>query len=156
MGKRGPKPRTRETLRLMGSSEQYRRKAEVPLVEGDPVIPKWLPKSARPHWDFWVGHLRNQSVLSPAWYVGLAQYVSAIVEWEELEKQCVKAMADGEVMQETVTGSVVPNPVFALRDKAWERVKKIGTEFGYTPAAKPGVRAEPGLPKNRKGYIKRA
>lgn len=157
MGKRGPAALPIERHRLMGSSAQYKRHGEVVIVDGEPVPPEWLPEDARPHWDFWVTHLGNQGISSPAWYIGLAQWAMAVSEWEDFEKQCIAARSNGTATFMTDKGAVVANPIFAMRDRAHTRIKEMGAKFGYTPSDKTGIRTgEPGLPKNRKGYIKRA
>lgn len=142
MGKRGPPARPVETLKLIGSSEQYRRQGEVSIVDGCPVMPEWLPVEAGPHWDHWVDTLSNQGVNSASWYVGLAAYCAAIVEWEELEQACIEARKNGQITYCTEKGAIIANPIFAMRDKAAARVHTFGREFGYTPASKTAIRTE--------------
>lgn len=135
MGKRGVKPRPVETLRLLGSSEQYRRRGEVAVVPGEPVKPNLGPQGSE-MWDRRVEQLRNQGILSEAWQETLA---TLCMVWQE----CCDAMVDGSDRKERL----------AAMAAFW----KFASDFGLTPASKTGVRiGEPGLPKNRKGYIKRA
>lgn len=148
----GRPKRTAEELRVVGSSEQYRRRGEVPVVEGEPEPPEWLDERGCAQWGRMVQRLRNQGTLSEHWRESLAAYCEAWSEYERLVSEC----AEQPLVVYGKSGAPYANPLFGAKTKAWERVLKLGREFGFTPASKTGIRLEPGLPKNRKGYIKRA
>lgn len=141
-----------ETLKLLGSSEQYRRRGEVALIEGEPEPPEWLDESGQKQWARMVVRLRNQSILSENWRETLAAYCEAWSEYEAL----VLACRGQPLVCIGKSGAPYANPLFTAKARAMEQVLKLGKEFGLTPASKTGVRLEKGLPKNRKGYIKRA
>lgn len=143
MGQRGPKPRPAELLRLMGSHHQYDRRDEVPLVESEPVKPQWFGRRASEMWDRMVERLRNQGILSAAWQEPLTNLCDRWARYETLAIECSRRGID--------------DPLWKQCREASDDFIKIAKEFGLTPASKPNVRkTEPGLPKNRKGYIKRA
>jgi len=135
MGKRGPKPETVERLRLLGSSAQYKRQGEPAIVPGEPVKPAGLGEHGSGLWDRQVERLRNQGIISPAWQETLAVLCRL---WDEVNE----SLTDGSERKERI----------ATMQAFW----KAAQDFGLTPSSKAGIRTEPGLPKNRKGYIKRA
>lgn len=135
MGKRGPKPKPVETLRLHGSSAQYKRHGEVAIVDGEPIKPGDLGADGSSMWDRRVVMLRNQGVLSEAWQ-------------ETLTVLCVAWQSFCDARREGVDRKELQAAIATF----W----KCAADFGLTPSSKTGIRTEKGLPKNRKGYIKRA
>lgn len=93
-------------------------------------------------WDRMTERLRNQGIISPAWQETLAAVCERWERYETLAIQC--------------RGVVINDPLWKQCKEAFDDFIKVAREFGLTPASKTSVRAEPGLPKNRKGYIKRA
>jgi phage terminase small subunit len=122
VGKRGPKPRTAETLRLHGSNEQYNRQGEVAVIEGEPTKPSGLGEHGAAMWDRMVERLRNQGIISPAWQETLTVLCRL---WDEVNA----AMVDGSERRE----------LLAVVAAFW----KCAADFGLTPAAKTGIRTEP-------------
>lgn len=152
MGRRGPKPKTLEELKLVGSHHISDRKGEIPIVSGEPEPPEWLDELGLAHWHRMVERLRNQNLLSESWRESLAIYCHAYGEFEQLVNECQNA----ERICYTDKGYAHVNPLFQQKDRAWERVVKIGRDYGFTPASKTGIKTEQGQAKNRKGYIKTA
>lgn len=152
MGRRGPKPKTLEELKLVGSHHTSDRKGEIPIVSGEPEPPEWLDELGLAHWHRMVERLRNQNLLSESWRESLAIYCHAYGEFERLREQCG---SQPEVLT-TEKGYAYRNPLFAFRDSARDCFLKLGREFGFTPASKTGIRTEHGQAKNRKGHIKSA
>lgn len=122
MGKRGPKPTAQETLRLHGSSAQYKRPGEVSVIEGEPVKPSCLGDHGSAMWDRMVERLRNQGIISPAWQ-------------ESLTVLCVSWQQFSEAWQAGVCGKELRE----LMATFWRQA----ADFGLTPAAKTGIRTEP-------------
>lgn len=135
MGRRGPRPVPTERLKLVGSRHAYDRKNEPAAILGDPVMPDWLPDGAKLQWRIMVDRLRGMQVLSAGDREALSQFCCAWSEYERLESVCRTA----EFTVETARGGVMANPIFGMRDKAWDRVLKMGREFGYTPAARADI-----------------
>lgn len=138
MGRAGPKGQPVEKLKLVGSSEVSRRKKEPGIVAGDPEPPDWLSESAMKQWGRMVERMRGMQFLSPMWRESLAQFCEAWAEYESLILEC-----QGQPM--VVYGkndAPYLNPLFAAKAKAWDRVLKMGREFGYTPASKADVKVE--------------
>lgn len=127
-----------DQLRLMGSSEAYRRKGEPSPVLGDPEPPGWLSDRAREQWDRMVSRLREMQVLSPAYREALAQYCEAWAEYETLVEEC----QDEPHTITSLRGGVYCNPIFGMKNQAFDRLLKLGKQFGYSPASKTGVRME--------------
>lgn len=153
MGRAGPKGKPVERLKLVGSSEASRRKEEPVIVEGDPEPPVWLSESGLAQWSRMVERMRGMQYLSPMWRESLAQFCEAWAEYEALILECL-----GQPM--VVFGkndAPYMNPLFSAKSKAWDRVLKMGREFGYTPASKADVKTE-GKPQNtsKKRFFKGA
>ena len=68
----------------------------------------------------------------------MAQFCEA---WAEYEGLVIESNGAAFIVEGS-HGNPVPNPVFAMKSKAWDRVLKMGREFGYTPASKADVRVE--------------
>lgn len=134
MGKRGPRPTPTERLRLVGSRHVYDRKNEPEAVVGDPEPPDWLSDGACRQWLVMIERLRGMQVLSKGDREALAQFCCCWDQYERLEQACQTAefLVAGR-------GGMVANPIFGLRDRAWDRVLKMGREFGYTPAARADI-----------------
>lgn len=152
MGQRGPRPQPAEILRLTGSHHTSDRKDEIPILPGEPEPPDWFDDRHLAHWERLTARLRNQNILSESWREPLTTACEAWVEYEALVMKC----RDEPYTVMSEKGGVYVNPMYGMKNKAWDRVVKISKEFGFTPASKTGIRTEPGQAKNRKGYIKRA
>jgi len=142
MAGKGRPPRPLEVLRLQGSHHTSERKGEVAIVPGDPVKPANLGEYGSALWDRQVDRLRNQGILSPAWQESLAALCERWQRYQTLVTEC--RLRD------------IDDPLWKQCKEAFDDFMKVAREFGLTPASKTSVRTEPGLPKNRKGYIKRA
>lgn len=138
MGMRGPPPRPGEVLRLIGSSGERKRHGEVGIVDGRPEPPDWLSESGREQWNLMVARMEGLQMCSPGWRECLAQFCEAWSEWEALVLAC-----RSEPFTVTSDNGVVRvNPMYTRKDAAFDRLLKLGREFGYSPASKTMVRME--------------
>lgn len=146
MGRAGPKAKPVERLKISGSSEVYRRGDEPEAIDGEPDPPEWLSESGREQWFRMCDRMRGMQFLSPMWRESLAQFCEAWSEYEQLIHECksqpmvVYGKNDAPYM----------NPLYSAKSKAWDRVLKMGREFGYTPASKADVKVERKAQKSNK------
>lgn len=110
-------------------------------------MPDWLSDGARRQWLVMVDRLRGMQVLSQGDREALAQFCAAWDQYERMEQQCQVA----EFVVPGSRGGMVANPIFGMRDRAWDRVLKMGKEFGYTPAARADIGKVRTAQKTNKG-----
>ena len=155
MGKRGPPPTPTSVLKLRGSWRASRREGE-PEASGSPSRPEWLTPAAAELWELVVPALEALGVLGASDGFALARYCALYAEWIE----CGEAIArQGTFIQERdKRGKLKPlrkNPRIALRQELGAELGRLEREFGLTPAARVGVRAETGkVPRGKSGLLK--
>ena len=77
----------------------------------------------------------------------LAAYCDAWGEYVQAREQIAKPAAEGGgFMVKTPNDYEVQSPWVAIANKAFERMLKVGVEFGLTPSARNRVAANPQLP----------
>lgn len=135
MGLRGPQPTPTALLTLTGSHHRCDRPGEPEVPFGVPDCPEWLSDGAKVRWAEMVERLRGMNLLSPNWRDSLAQYCDVSDQYERLAAACLKE----EFVMFSDKGAPVKNPLFALKDSAFDRMLKLGREFGFTPASKTGL-----------------
>jgi phage terminase small subunit len=69
--------------------------------------------------------------------IALTLLVDALAEWIRFAKAARKARP----LVAGSTGNEVPNPIFALKNQAWDRVLRACREFGMTPSAISAVKS---------------
>lgn len=142
MAGKGRPPRPLEVLRMEGSHHASERHGEVAIIPGEPQKPSGMRAAASAMWDRMVERMHNQGILSEMWREPLIALCQQWDRYETLTAECLLREID--------------DPLWEKRDKAYDAYVKLARDFGQTPSSKTGIRTEPGLPKNRKGYIKRA
>ena len=99
---------------------------------GCPRCPKSLGKVGRAEWRRVTAELGAMGVLNTADLVALTGYCEA---WEEFIWLLERVKSEDPVVL-TDKGNAIQNPIFGLKNKAWERMMKAAAQFGLTPSAR--------------------
>jgi P27 family predicted phage terminase small subunit len=138
MGRRGPKPTPTPILRLHGSWRADTRPNEPQAPAGTPAAPSWVNPDHVKHWDEIAGVLASMGVMSPVHAVSLSLLVQAVGDWIEATK-----LADESPKTcPTATGGETLHPAQRLKGMTFQRVLQLCREFGLTPSAITGVKAQ--------------
>jgi len=139
MGQRGPKPKTAAEHAL---SNNWRSKAK---ARDAVVAPEWATKrppflkgEAAAAWDHAVESLAEMNILSSADADALMAYAEAVGEFI----QAAKKMQKENLVVEGPGGNTYANPLIGIKQKAAQRIKDFARQFGLTPEARIGVKAE--------------
>lgn len=140
MGKRGPKPIPTATLKLRGSTHLSRRAGELSPETGVPTCPEWLSDVGQAKWH----ELLDKDLATPGLVTisdgdNIAMYCEA---W------CDMLDALDEIKREGATchhekGGTYQHPAVGRKNKAVERMLKIGANFGMNPAARTSIKLSP-------------
>jgi len=129
MGRRGPRPATKEHLSLHGSWRAKTRRAPKPSAER-PECPDWLKGEARKEWRRQVRILDAKHLLSRDYQASLVMYCQA---WGEFVECTQELQRIGARTTTTDKGNLIQHPLIGVRNKACDRVMRLGREFGFTP-----------------------
>lgn len=138
-GKRGPKPKPTALRVFEGDPGRLlaKRNGEVqPTGEVEtPQPPEWLGETGKEVWHRVSGHLHRIGCLTMIDTNLLALYCEAWDEFfearAEIEKSGIVAMSD--------KGAEYQHPAVGIKNKAIQRIKQIGAEFGMSPTARVGL-----------------
>lgn len=122
---RGRKPKSERLRRLAG---EFR----IVGSKDPPEPPDWLEGEAREEWDRIVNELQKTYLISPLDAVSLASYCRIYAVWRE---------ADRDVEEKGLTfvsdnGNIRCNPAAKLSLQLFEAMRRMGAEYGFTPAAR--------------------
>ena len=129
---RGPAPTPTKLLKVRGSWRAKTRENEPELPVKAPPAPAFLNAEAKREWARQVKHLQTMGVIAEADRALLAFYCQAWAEFLEVNADLKK---EGLTFS-TETGYILPHPLVAIRNGAFERAKKIAAQFGFSPAAR--------------------
>ena len=111
--------------------------------EPQPEVPKKIPappaglsKEAAKHWKNTVQHLVNAQVYTLMDEMALRMYCEAYAEWVTSQKEIER---NGSVVF-SPNGYPAVSPYVTINNKAWDKMYKILTEFGMTPASRSKVK----------------
>lgn len=137
MGKRGPKPSPTALLKLRGSWRGETREGEPvpPVVEV--AAPSWLSDKAASHWPGICSMLAGLGLMAEVYSPALALMVDALADYIAHSEV---AKVEPAVLT-SPAGVAYINPIYTLKERAWDRVLKIVREFGMTPSAISGVKS---------------
>lgn len=133
MGKRGPKPTPTASLKIRGSWLAGTREGEPVLSVDEVPCPSWVRASAREHWPELCETLKGMGLLSRPFSIAMGQLVNQLDHYIRCEHEI-------EACPEFVVNGIA-NPLYGLRDKAWDRLLKACNEFGLTASSLTGVRS---------------
>lgn len=111
-------------------------------------IPDWLSPQAREHWPEVAKQLADAGVLTDLDRPALAQYCEAFVIWRQAYDKVLKF---GLVVK-AQSGFPVQSPYLSIAKQQSERMLRILTEFGCTPASRTRVTAS--TPDDTSPYAK--
>lgn len=137
MGKRGPKPTPTSILKVRGSWRADAREGE-PECGGSPQPPDWLQGEALAKWNALVPKLERMGVVGEVDGDMLAAYCEAWAEFVEAEKYIRDhgRVAVGE------KGSEYQHPMVGIKNKAVERMGRLGAQFGWSASARTGLKVD--------------
>lgn len=116
------------------------RDSHGPQVEINlPPCPKWLPRAAKKHWDELGRQLVATGLLSVIDGDIFAAHCDTVAKFEEVTKK-LKTLE--QAIDSTPQGYQVQSVLFTIRSKLLEQLVKTGREFGMTPAARSGLKAQ--------------
>lgn len=143
MGRRGPLPKkqtkARGDTRKQAKAKVHRAVKVKPAETTGRQPPEWLKKIAREKWAELAPRLEEQRILTVNDLDLLALYCDS---WQELADADATIEREGEFFH-TEKGYVGPHPAVGKRNKAVERIRKIGGELGLSPRGRQGLEIEP-------------
>lgn len=153
MGRRGPKPTPTVVLKLRGNKDVAGRRAgEVQPPPGVPEAPAWLNDIEREVWDRTVDSLSKTRGLLTVIDGGLlASYCEA---WAEFLNARAEIERDGPTVW-SEKGGAYQHPAVGRKNSALERIRRIGSEFGMSPASRTSVKVAASVPdaNSKKKYF---
>lgn len=122
---RGRKPKP-ERLRVLDN--------QVRVIGGSepPKAPDWLDGEAKAEFDRIVGELSKSYLVTPLDAISLASYCRVYAMWREADKQ-VKEQGLTFIAD---NGNIRCNPAAKLCLSLFEALRRMASEFGFTPAAR--------------------
>ena len=142
MGKRGPKPTPTAVLKLRGSWLAGTREGEPEIQMEDVPCPSWVREEARQYWPDVCAMLAGMGVLSKRFVFSMGALVNTLAEYVFFEEQITKETPP------IVNG--MPNPLYGLRSKARDALKKSCADHGLTPSSMTAIRSLES-PEKKKG-----
>lgn len=150
MGLRGPRPQPTQ-LRVLNGNPGKR-----PLPESEPepqslaIVPDppdWLGDIARQVWIDDAPRLRAIGLLTELDLRAFALYCEA---WQELF-DAKKQIDESGLIATSEKGGEYQHPAVGIKNKAIERIRRLGAEFGMTPSSRTGitVNKETASPKSK-------
>jgi len=137
MGKRGPKPTPTAVLKMRGSWLVNNRSGE-PAASGVPNPPDWLTGESLAKWNELVPKLVGMGTIGDVDGDVVAAYCEA---WGEFVKAKKYIDEHGEIAV-TDKGSVYQHPMVGIKNKAVERMGRLGAQFGWSASARTGLKIE--------------
>ncbi len=139
---RGPKKTSTKILTIRGSWRAKDRPTEQTGSYKRPEMPKYLTGDARTEWLRVLPILESMGVLAEGDGIMLGLYCDAYADFKEARNTLKK---EGKI-HSSPNGYMYQHPAVAMKDRAWEKIKKVCVEFGLSPSSRTGLAA---LPKSR-------
>jgi len=137
VGKRGPRPHTKAKAEFKGSWRAKKKPPPPPPATDKPVCPGLLKGEARAEWDRQAVLLTEKGLWSRDYQVALIMYCEA---WGEFVDCALQLQKEG-LTATTDKGNLVQHPLVSIRNRAFDRVTRLGQQFGFTPTAQVDVPA---------------
>ena len=132
MGKRGPAPTPKATLKARGSKLADRKTTEPKPRVGRPRCPEWLDKTAKQKWAKLIPELERLGLLTIIDGDCLAAYC---VAWSELRQATETLDKEGRVLS-TPSGYRQPHPCVSMQRAALAKLKEFSALFGLDPSSR--------------------
>lgn len=137
---RGRPPTPTAVKKLTGNPGKRALTADEPAPKPAPTTPPdYLEDDAKSAWMRLAADLSALGLLTTVDVDALAAYCVNFARWKAAEK---KVFADGPVLM-TADGNYYQNPYLAVANRALREMEKLGAEFGFSPAARVRLRAQP-------------
>jgi len=146
MSRHGPKPTPKAILKLRGSWRAGTRADDKTPCER-PARPQWLTGDAHKEWKRIIPILEKIGMLAEIDRGILASYCYYYGEWKEACQKLMKKGCDKVIT--SPKGYEYPNPWIAIRNTAWDKMKKALDAMGMSPAARTGISVTPKQPKGK-------
>jgi len=121
---------------------------------GIPSPPSHLDPYALEEWNRIADGLNTMGILCNIDQNTLAAYCTAYSRWrsaeEELAKLAQKGGAIAALVQKTVSGNWIQQPLIGIANKAAGDMVRYASEFGMTPSARARLAVDPGRGKGSK------
>lgn len=142
MAKTGPKPQPTKLRLVRGNPGRRPIDANEPQPDAfsdAPPCPDWLGEVGRGVWADVCPKLMGSGLLTAVDVGVLAMYCEAWDEFFEAREHIAKhgLIAVGE------KGAEYQHPAVGIKNKAIQRIKQIGAEFGMTPSSRTGISLTP-------------
>lgn len=137
MGKRGPKPTPTSILKVRGSWRADVRDGE-PACSGVPTAPEWLEGEALAKWNQLVPRLERMGVIGDIDGDVIAAYCEAWAEFVEARAW----IAENGRLACSEKGGEYQHPMVGIKNKAVERMGRLGAQFGWSASARTGLKVE--------------
>lgn len=135
--KPGPKPTPTIKLAQRGSwRAKHRADYKARIIRECPSMPSWLNDITKREWRRIIPLLKNFGILRKADKTTLEMYCSAYAEWRDYEAEIAKL--ESRFIKQP-SGRVCPHPLIGLRDRAFDRLRKIAAELGLSPTSRTGL-----------------
>ncbi len=133
--KPGRKPVPTQVLKLRGSWRAKNRR-DLFVQPEKPRMPSWLSDEAKRAWRHMVPQLEALGILKRADEVVLAMFCTDYAEWSQACEE-ISTLKSRFVKQPS--GRICQHPLLRIRDAAAERMRKLISELGMSPAARTGL-----------------
>jgi P27 family predicted phage terminase small subunit len=146
MGKRGPKPKPTALKVFEGNRVRANRLGEVVPPGGPepPAPPDWLGPQGKAAWNEIAPVLFPIGCLTKSDYRLLCTYCEA---WDDFF--AARAVIEVEGMIATTDkGTCYQHPAVGIKNKAIQRIRQIGGDFGLSPSARVGLNLAPQAKQN--------
>lgn len=146
-GQRGPKGLPANVHMLQGNRSKKNMADllnEVRPPVSIPTPPEHLLDEAKAEWDRITAQLEPLGLVTEIDMAVLAAYCQAFARWCRAESQ-LKALGDAALIEVTPNKFKQQSALLLIANRAEERMLKLATEFGMTPAAR--ARVSPSNPQ---------
>ena len=152
--RRGPKNKPTNLRVLEGNRSRTKIPNEPQPPMDLPSPPAHLDAYALEEWRRVAEGLNALGILSGIDMAAFAAYCGACSRWrkaeEELKKLEDKGGAIAGLVQKTISGNWIQQPLIGIANKAAGDMVRFATEFGMTPSARAGLAIDPGKGKKSK------
>jgi P27 family predicted phage terminase small subunit len=132
---KGRKAKPKALLKLVGTYRQDKHGNCPDPPATHATCPEWLNARAKAYWPQIAEMLALLRLNSSHYELSVALLCDALADFIRISEICV----DASPLSVGHNGNGVQNPVFRLKNAAWDRLLKACREFGMSPAALRGI-----------------
>ena len=142
MGRRGP-PRKPASVRQSGRKSALYDDLRVETPR--PTCPAWLSLEGKREWRRVLPFLQKLGLLTALDRAALANYCESWSEWVRYQADIVRY----GTIRIAADGTPQPTPWVRLASEARDRMMRAAAQFGFSPSARVGLKANVGPPPRR-------